>query len=114
MDWSYVREVASILRSQLLEIAMIENSHEGREERLEVVFRYLTSAKFRDKMENIIDAFQLMQDQVAEERRAFESRWKKREELLDRVLRNTSGMYGEIGGILGAKLQKIDYLEIGE
>ena len=51
-------------------------------------------------MENIIDAFRMLQDQVAEERRAFESRWKKREELLDRVLKNTSGMYGELSGIL--------------
>jgi hypothetical protein len=85
-----VREIATILRNQLIEISHLENSLEGREERLEVVFRYLTSSKFRDKMENIIDAFRMLQDQVTEERRAFESRWKKREELLDRVLKNTS------------------------
>lgn len=113
IDWTYVREVASILRNQLLEIARIENSLEWREERLEVVFHYLTSSKFRDKMENIIDAFRMLQDQVAEERRAFESRWKKREELLERVLKNTSGMYGELSGILWAKLQKVEYLELG-
>lgn len=85
-----MREIATILRNQLIEISHLENSLEGREERLEVVFRYLTSSKFRDKMENIIDAFRMLQDQVTEERRAFESRWKKREELLDRVLKNTS------------------------
>ena len=112
VDWTYVREVASILRNQLLEIARIENSLEWREERLEVVFHYLTSSKFRDKMENIIDAFRMLHDQVAEERRTFESRWKKREELLERVLKNTSGMYGELSSILGAKLQKVDYLEL--
>ena len=63
-------------------------------------------------MENIIDAFRMLHDQVAEERRTFESRWKKREELLERVLKNTSGMYGELSSILGAKLQKVDYLEL--
>lgn len=80
---------------------------------MEVLYNYLTSAKFKDKVENIIDAFRQMQDQVAEERRAFESRWKKREALLEQVMKNTSGMYGDLGGVLGGKLAQVEYLELG-
>jgi hypothetical protein len=68
-----------ILRSQLIEIATLQNSLVGREERLESVFKYLTSSKFRDKMENIISAFQEMQEQIQKERAVFEVQWKKRE-----------------------------------
>ena len=39
--------------------------------------------------------------------------WKKREQLLDQVIKNTSGMYGDLGGILGGKLEKVEYLELG-
>jgi len=55
-----------------------------------------------------------MQDQVAEERRAFESRWKKREALLEQVIKNTGGMYGDLGGVLGGKLATVEYLELGD
>lgn len=81
---------------------------------MEVLYNYLTSAKFKDKVENIIDAFRQMQDQVAEERRAFESRWKKREALLEQVIKNTGGMYGDLGGVLGGKLAQVEYLELGD
>lgn len=114
VDWTYVAEISMILRNQMIEIATIQNSLEGREERLEIVFNYLTSAKFKDKMENILTAFQEMQNQVTEERKAFEARWKKREALLENVIKNTSGMYGDLSGILGARLQKVDYLELGD
>jgi hypothetical protein len=73
----------------------------------------MTSPKFKDKIENIIDAFRQMKEQVEEERRAFESRWKKREALLEQVIKNTSGMYGDLGGMLGNKLEKVEYLELG-
>lgn len=112
VDWRYAKEIAMILRNQMIEIAAIQNSYEGREERLEILFDYLTSAKFKNKIENILTAFQEMQKQVADERKAFEARWKKREALLENVIKNTSGMYGDLSGILGAKLQKIDYLEL--
>jgi hypothetical protein len=91
----------------------LRNSLVSKDEKLEVVYNYLTSARFTDKGETIIDAFRQMQDQVAEERRAFEARWKKREQLLEQVIKNTSGMYGDLGGILGGKLEKVEYLELG-
>lgn len=113
VEWQYVREIAMILRAQLIEISAIQNSVVWRDERLESVFNYLTSPRFKDKMENILSAFTQMQEQVTEERRAFESRWKKREQLLEQVLKNTSGFYGDLGGILGNRLEKVPYLELG-
>lgn len=112
VDWAFVNEIAIILRSQLIQISAIQNSVEWREEKLEVIFNYLTSAKFKDKIENILTAFREMQDQVVEERKAFEARWKKRETLLENVIKNTSWMYGDLSWILWSKLQKVDYLEL--
>lgn len=114
VEWSYVLPIAMMLRGQIESMAHLRTSLVSKDEKMEVLYNYLTSAKFKDKVENIIDAFRQMQDQVAEERRAFESRWKKREALLEQVIKNTSGMYGDLGGVLGGKLAQVEYLELGD
>ena len=113
-EWSYVLPIAMMLRGQIESMAHLRTSLVSKDEKMEVLYNYLTSAKFKDKVENIIDAFRQMQDQVSEERRAFESRWKKRESLLEQVIKNTGGMYGDLGGVLGGKLATVEYLELGE
>lgn len=114
VEWNYVLPIAMMLRGQIESMAHLRTSLVSKDEKMEVLYNYLTSAKFKDKVENIIDAFRQMQDQVAEERRAFESRWKKREALLEQVIKNTGGMYGDLGGVLGGKLAKVEYLELGD
>jgi hypothetical protein len=114
VEWSYVLPIAMMLRGQIESMAHLRTSLVSKDEKMEVLYNYLTSAKFKDKVENIIDAFRQMQDQVAEERRAFESRWKKREALLEQVIKNTGGMYGDLGGVLGGKLATVEYLELGD
>jgi hypothetical protein len=114
VEWAYVLPIAMMLRGQIESMSHLRTSLVSKDEKMEVLYNYLTSAKFKDKVENIIDAFRQMQDQVAEERRAFESRWKKREALLEQVMKNTSGMYGDLGGVLGGKLAKVEYLELGD
>ena len=114
VEWSYVLPIAMMLRGQIESMAHLRTSLVSKDEKMEVLYNYLTSAKFKDKVENIIDAFRQMQDQVSEERRAFESRWKKREALLEQVIKNTGGMYGDLGGVLGGKLATVEYLELGE
>ncbi|HHT78963.1 MAG TPA: DUF2130 domain-containing protein, partial [Actinobacteria bacterium] len=38
--------------------------------------------------------------------------WDKRETQLKRVLKNTAGMYGDLEGIIGSTLPKIEALEL--
>ncbi len=113
VDWAYVLPIALMLRSQILSLSELRGSLVSKDEKIEVLYHYLTSPKFKDKVENIIDAFRQMKDQVDEERRAFEKRWKTRDMLLEQVIKNTSGLYGDLGGIVGTKLAKVDYLELG-
>jgi hypothetical protein len=112
VEWSYALPVAIMLRAQIESMANLKNSLVSKDEKMELLYNYLTSPKFKDKVENIIDAFKQMKDQVEEERRAFEKRWKTREQLLEQVIKNTSGMYGDLGGVVGAKLGRVEYLEL--
>ena len=113
-EWSYVLPLTTLLRGQIIEITKTRNSLEAKDERIESIYQYLISPAFNSKMQNIIQAFRDMQEQVQEERRAFEARWKKREQLLAQILTNTAGFYGDLQGRIGSNtLPKVEYLELG-
>ncbi len=52
-----------------------------------------------------------MRNSITNERVQMEKIWKEREKQLDKVLMNTSGMYGSVKGIAGASVQNIPLLE---
>lgn len=54
-----------------------------------------------------------MQDQVNRERRAMEKNWKEREKQIERVIKNTVGLYGDMQGIIGGAIPQIQALELG-
>jgi hypothetical protein len=55
-----------------------------------------------------------MQDQLNKERRAMERHWKQREKEIERVLKNTVGLYGDMQGIIGGQIPVIPALELDE
>jgi len=78
-----------------------------------MLYGYLTSTEFRDKIANIIDAFKALKDALESEKRSMERIWAAREKQLERVISNTSRLYGDMQGLIGAKLEKVEALELG-
>jgi hypothetical protein len=87
--------LATALLSQLVEILAIKAAVVGKNEKMEILYRYLSGPEFRQRIEAIVEAFIDMQDDLNEERRVTERRWSKRERQIQRVICNTSGMYGD-------------------
>lgn len=112
-EWNYVHPLTLAIRDQMIETHKIKNSLEGKDEKMELIYTYLTSTEFRDKIQNIIEAFQTMKDSLDQEKRAMEKIWSSREKQLDRVISNTARLYGDMQGLIGSKLQTVDYLELG-
>src|SRR3954463_16293548 len=82
----------------------------GKNEKMEVLYGYLTGAEFKQRVEAIVESFVEMQADLQEERRIAERRWSKREKQLQRVISSTSGMYGDLQGLVGASLAAIPAL----
>lgn len=68
--------------------------------------------RVKAKIENIVEAFQTMKDDLDREKRAMEKMWSAREKQLSRVIDNTARLYGDMQGLIGSKLEKVDYLEL--
>jgi hypothetical protein len=60
VEWPYLIPLTVALREQMIEVEKIKNSLEGKDEKMEVIYTYLTSVEFRDKIQNIVEAFQTM------------------------------------------------------
>ena len=104
--------LAIALREQLIQVAFARAASEGKNEKMELMYRYLAGDQFRQRVQGIVEAFTEMQDQLNRERRAMERLWKEREKQIERVITNTVGMYGEMRGIVGATMPEIPALTL--
>lgn len=104
--------LAAALRQGMIEAARTKRSLQGRQDKVELVYNYLAGSEFRQRIEGIVEAFMTLRDDLESEKRSMHRLWAKREKQLERAARNTSGMYGDLAGILGANLPQIANLEL--
>jgi len=110
--YKFIIPLVTVLRHSLGEIYQIRQSVVGKDIKMEYLYNYLCGNEFRGKIENIVSAFSGMQLDLEVEKRAMQKIWKKREKEIERVIINTSGMYGDLQGIVGASLPAIQSLEL--
>lgn len=102
------------LRNTLTEVAFAKSAAASKDQTIEALFQYVTGPQFRQRVEASIRAFMKMREELEEEKRTTVRRWSKREKQLDMIVGNTSGMYGDLQGLLGSSMQPIPLLEAGE
>ena len=112
--WVCSRECAAglahALRGNLLRIAALKIASEGKQEKMELVYRYLSSENFAQRISGIVEAFKGMREDLESEKRAFKKHWSKRERQLERAAENAAGLHGDLEGIIGAALPLLDGL----
>jgi hypothetical protein len=110
-DFTSAPCLAAILRENLFQLAQARNATMHKEERLELLHRYLSGVEFRQRVEAVVEAFTAMRHDLDQERRAAERQWARRSRQIDAVTLNVSGMYGDLQGLLPA-LPAIALLEL--
>jgi len=106
--------LARVLREQLISVAFAHAASEGKNEKMEVLYRYLAGDQFRGRVQGIVEAYDASFRQIAAERRAMEKQWKEREKQLERVMLNTARLYGEMRGIVGQSIACVPALELDD
>ena len=104
--------LALALREQLIQVAFAHAAADGKHEKMEFLYRYLSGDQFRRRIEAMVEAFAALQTGLNRERTAMERIWKEREKQIERVLANTAGMYGEVRGMVGSSLPGVPALEL--
>lgn len=106
--------LAYALRAGLLATARARSAAEGKDEKKEILYRYLSGIEFRQRMEAMVEAVLTLVNELQKERRGVEAGWARREKQLHLMLRSLAGLYGDVSGIVGETLPRIEVLELPE
>jgi hypothetical protein len=110
-DFRSAIPVAVALRQSLIELGAARQAKEGQQSKMELVYQYLTSPRFRHRIQAIVEKISDMQGDLERERKTSVRLWAKREEQIRGVIESTVGMYGDLQGIAGKSLEEIEGLD---
>jgi hypothetical protein len=111
-DARCVMPVAVVLRHALIEVAGARQASDGQQTKMALVYDYLLSPAFRHRVQAIVEAFSIMQEDLDKERKAISKQWEKRQKQINRVLDATSGLWGDLQGIAGKSLAELEGLDL--
>lgn len=104
--------LAGALRQQLTTVEYARNASAGKGDKVELMYQYFSGDEFRQNVEGIVEAFTTMQTQLSKEKAAMNRIWNERDKQIQRVIANTTGMYGDVRGIIGSSVGSIAALEL--
>src|SRR6185503_15887847 len=102
------RPVAEALRAMLFELHKARQANLGRAEKMELVYSYICSPQFTQRVKSIAEGFALMRTELDAEKAAMARIWKKREAQLTRMQDGLIGVVGDLQGIGQDSLAQLD------
>ncbi len=111
-NFSLAGSLAGVLRTGLMQVSQAKLSAVGKNEKMEVLYNYLSGPEFKQKVEAIVETFKSLREDLDKEKRSITKIWAQREKQIERVITNTALMYGDLQGIIGASLPQIKLLEL--
>ncbi len=98
-SWSTALQLATVLRSGLLDLHKQRVVSAGKGEKMEAVYDYLTSSQFAQKLKAIYAAFHRMRQELEAEKSQTMQRWARREKQLQSGVAELVGVAGDIQGL---------------
>ncbi|MBU1110974.1 DUF2130 domain-containing protein [Patescibacteria group bacterium] len=111
-DLSSALNVAHLLRLQLMKVHSAYVANSNKATKAEVVYNYLISNEFTQRIEVWVEYFRNRQEKLNKERVYFNKKWQEEEKNIQKVIANTAGIYGDLQGLIGNALPKVSYLEL--
>jgi hypothetical protein len=109
-----IKPVAEMLRVVLLEANKLKTVNTGRNEKMELLYNYLSSAQFAQKIRAMLEAFESMRSDLEAEKRAMQKIWSKRQTQIERVTTSMTTVVGELQGIAHEALPQLQNIEMLE
>ena len=102
------RPLAEALRATLLELHKLRVASHGRSEKMELIYNYICSPQFAQRVKAVVDGFAAMRQDLEAEKMAVARMFKKRESQLNRMTDSLIGVVGDLQGIGQESLAQLD------
>lgn len=100
--------LAGVLRAGLIETAAARRAAKGQEGKMELLYAYLSGPQFKQRVQGLLEGFSALKRDLESEKAAMQRIWAKRDKQLEVVMLATTGMYGDMQGIVGRSLPEIE------
>jgi hypothetical protein len=100
-----------MLRYSLVKVFAERANLAGKDEKMEILYQYLTSVEFQHRIQAIVEGFSYLWADVERERRWFATKWARQEKEIRKIIDSTQGMYGDLQAVTGRSLAAIPALE---
>ncbi len=96
-----VKSLVTVLRNAVLKLYEARISQENKGDKMVALYDYLTGSEFMGQWNTMRESFSNFRLQLQKERDDFEKNWKKKEKMLDLIIKNSLQISGSIEGISG-------------
>jgi hypothetical protein len=105
------KALAVLLRQNLSRIGEVLAAQENKGDKMQLIYSYVTSNEFKQKLEAAFESFNEMQEDLQKEKAILMTQWAKREKRMFKAMENLVSLYGDVRGIAGGAVQEIKSLE---
>ena len=105
--------LAAAMRAQIIAVHQANTAAQAKDERMEVLYQFLTGPDFRHRIEAVVENYGMLQAEIEREKRAAALRWARQEKAVRAVIDNTYGLYGDLQGLTGGVMTDLLELEAG-
>lgn len=107
-------QVARILRKSLLDLSLTKSLSVGKNEKIEALYRYITSSEFAQKIDSMVETYLEMRKTIEKEKMSKLKDWAEREKQIERLQQSTLSIHGSFAGLIEEPLGQIESLEYPE
>ncbi|NLB29220.1 MAG: DUF2130 domain-containing protein [Clostridiales bacterium] len=107
----YAVMLASALREGCVKVAIANRNAEGKDVKTEMMYNYLTSGEFSNRVRYIIESYDEMTKQLETEKKQAQRRWATQEKILQKITASLYGMIGDLQGIAGKEIIALPALD---
>jgi hypothetical protein len=105
---SELKGLVTALRESLIRLSEVRTSQTNKGEKMQMLYDYLTDGKFVEQIRRVVSGFNTLREGYQKEKEAMQKIWKKRDEQLEMMLRNTSDFVTQIQTIAGSSLPRLE------
>lgn len=111
-NYDTIISLGTVLRKSLIDLAGVKASLVGKHDKKEILWNYLTSIEFKQRLEAFYDAYTQIKEDLKKEQEWFRRKWAKQDKNIEQLSESILGMHGDMQGIIGRSLPEIKALEM--
>ena len=105
-------DLVLVLRKGLIELARVRRTVRGKNEKMEIVYDYLSSPLFGTRVESVLNVLVSLKSDLEVEKRAFSKIWAKRQTQIEGVIISMAHIVGDLEAIGDLSLAEIKNLDL--